>query len=348
MTRTISASATAARAIALVEALQSRFRHALEDLARAHADVTPFASIEWLRDDGRHGGGLRYVKPHGPVFNRAAINLSHVHYDDDPQRKLGSASALSTIIHPRHPRAPSVHIHISWTERKDGSGYWRMMADLNPAISLAADTERFTAALRAVAPAQLDEATAQGDRYFFIPALERHRGAVHFYLEGYASDDSDADTRLAQRFGEAITDRYVELLGARLGSASEPTPDEIDAQLAYHSVYLFQVLTLDRGTTSGILVHDQNDVGIMGSLPSFVDRELLASWRARVPAQQVPLLEGIVAALPNTGDAPCPVSDATRGELAKVLRHFYRVHPEALELQARGNILPPTVANHRR
>lgn len=346
VTRTLSASETAARALALVEALQLRFRAALEALARAQGQPAPFAPIEWLRDAGRHGGGLRYVQAHGPLFNRAAINLSHVHYDDEPTRPLGSASALSTIIHPRHPRAPSVHIHISWTERKDGGGYWRMMADLNPALPDEAQRERFAAAMREVAPELYEAAAAQGDRYFFIPALERHRGVTHFYLEGYASEDLEADAALARRFGEAVTDTYVELLGEALAGAEAPSQAELDAQLAYHSVYLLQVLTLDRGTTSGILVHDQNDVGIMGSLPSFVDRKLLSGWVERVPAGQRALLAGIVDALPESGEQPCPVSDATRGELAKVLRRFYRAHPEALELQARGDVLPPTVANH--
>ena len=37
----------------------------------------------------------------------------------------------------------------------------------------------------------------------------------------------------------------------------------------------FGVLILNRCTTSGLLVHDQNDVGIIGSLPSHVNRLLL-------------------------------------------------------------------------
>jgi len=345
MTRTRSNSPQAAAAIALVEALQQRFRAQLEALAARRVPGHPgFAAIEWLRDEGRHGGGLRYAHGYGPVFNRAAINVSHVHYDDDPGRKLGSASALSTIIHPRDPRAPSVHIHISWTERKDGTGYWRLMADLNPALAVAADTERFEAAMREVAPGHYDEAREQGDAYFFIPALDRHRGVTHFYLEGFASGALEADRELAQRFGEAVIDRYVELLDAAL-DAAEPASDEARAaQLAYHTVYLFQVLTLDRGTTSGLLVHDQNDLGIMGSLPSFVDRELLASWVERVPAGQRALVEALVAALPEA--RPAPVDDGARAAFARALRAHYRAHPEALELQARGRILPPTLSNH--
>ena len=169
---------------------------------------------------------------------------------------------------------------------------------------------------------------------------------THFYLEGHASGDAEADRGLAQRFGEAVLDRYVELFDEALTKAAgEPSEAERAAQLAYHTTYLFQVLTLDRGTTSGILVHDQNDVGIMGSLPSFVDRAVLATWAERVPDAQRPLVGALVAALPD--QSPTPVDDGTRAKLASTLRGFYRAHPEALELQARGKILPPTLSNHR-
>jgi coproporphyrinogen III oxidase len=36
------------------------------------------------------------------VFDRASVNVSQVHYADEPTRKLASATALSTIIHPAH------------------------------------------------------------------------------------------------------------------------------------------------------------------------------------------------------------------------------------------------------
>ncbi|MEM9489700.1 MAG: coproporphyrinogen III oxidase, partial [Myxococcota bacterium] len=286
----------------------------------------------------------RYVTGDSAVFNRASVNVSQVHYDDNPHKRLSSATALSTIIHPQSPRGPSVHIHISWTEMRDGNGYWRMMADLNPSIPDDADAEAFAAALRQAAPADYQRASEQGDRYFYIPALERHRGVTHFYLEGYRSDDGDADYALAETVGAAAIDRYVDILGAALGRPGAPSADDRARQLAYHTLYLFQVLTLDRGTTSGLLVHNQNDVGILGSLPSHIDRALLASWQGRLPAPQDQLLGAIVVALPDS--APCPVSNEVKAALAQVVRAHYTAHPEALSMQASGDIIPPTVANH--
>ncbi len=346
MSLTLASSPGAARALALVQSLRAGFAAALEEVAAAHGAPARFTEVSWLRDDGRHGGGSRFACGDTAVFDRASINVSQVHYDDDPARALSSATALSTIIHPRDPHAPSVHIHISWTELRAGRAYWRIMADLNPAIPHAGDTATFAAALRAPAPADDDRAHAQGDRYFWIPALGRHRGVTHFYLEDHATADPAADEALARAVGEAATLTYARILADALARQAPVTAADRAAQLAYHTLYFFQVLTLDRGTTSGLLIHDQNDVGILGSLPSHVDRALLRSWRARMPAPQDALVDALVAALPDA--APAPVDEPTKVALAAAVRAHYRQHPSALDLQATGGIAVPTVANHAR
>ncbi len=331
---TFSSSLRAQAAFSLIQALQTQLLRRLND----GADPGRFEPFSWQRDDGRHGGGTRLTYVGGERFNRASLNVSHVHYDDRPERPLGSASALSSIVHPAHPRAPSLHLHISWTEMKVGGGYWRLMADLNPSMPDDADTSRFLAALKAASGAHLDEGIAQGDRYFGIPALGRHRGVAHFYLEQFRAEGDE----LPRRFGEVMIDAYGDILRDKLATAKPASPEEAAAQRAYHTVYLFQVLTLDRGTTSGLLVHDQNDLGILGSLPAVVDRALLASWEPAMPKPQNELLRSLVAALPASG----AVGDAEKLAFCRILREHYARHPHALDLQARGHTLPPTVANH--
>ena len=340
MQRTHAAEPRAGRALELVEALQARFAGRLGAVPGAKT----YLPVGWVRDEGRHGGGERLQAPACEAFNRASVNVSQVHYDDVPDRRLSSATALSTIVHPSNPQAPSVHIHISWTSMRSGKAYWRLMADLNPSIANDADRDAYDAVLRDAAGSLYDEAKANADRYFFIPALERHRGVSHVYLEGYDSGDFEADLALAQRFGETVTDGYVDLLEPAL--ARPYGEADLDAQRAYHTVYLFQVLTLDRGTTSGLLIHDQNDVGTLGSLPSVVDATLLRSWADRVPEIQVPLVHGLADAL---GDEPkATVDEARKRSLAQVVREHYRANPDALDKQATGPIIPTTVANHGR
>ncbi|HRC56165.1 MAG TPA: coproporphyrinogen III oxidase [Kofleriaceae bacterium] len=344
--RTLPSSATARAATALVEALQQRFVAGLEAAAAAAGMPARLAPVEWLRDDGRHGGGVRWGTADSAMFGRASINVSTVHYDDLPDRKLASASALSSIVHPADPRRPSMHLHVSWTEMRDGSGYWRVMADLNPALPDHADRQRFIAALREAAPEQYDAAAEQGDRYFFIPALGRHRGVTHFYLEAYTTGDWDRDAALARRVEEAAISTYCSLLQRPLAGVASAA--ERAAQLAYHTVYLFQVLTLDRGTTSGLMVHDQNDEGIMGSLPPSIDPVLLASWAKLVPPPQGELVDRLVAVLAGTpASSGVTVDAAAKHALAKAVREHYRLHPRALDLQASGDVVPPTVSNHQ-
>lgn len=336
-------SERAQRALALVQDLQGRLIRRLEAAALSLGRQEAFEPVQWLRDEGVHGGGERWVIGDTRTYNRASANVSAVHYDDLPDKKLGSATALSCIVHPANPHAPSMHMHMSWTEMKDGSGTWRLMVDLNPSIPNNRHTAAFTQMLRTAIPDHYEEGTDQGNTYFHIPALDRHRGVTHFYLEGFTSGDWEADARLVRHLTDTVIDTYGSLV--ENGSRVNVTPIQRRQQLAYHTLYLFQVLTLDRGTTSGLLVHDQNDAGVMGSLPAAVDRALLASWAEKVPEVQKSLVAALVQALPDKN--PSPVTHDVKLRLAAAVRAHYLAHPEALALQARGHTLPPTVANHR-
>ena len=338
-------SPEAERAYHLVTGLQHALVDALSKVSQSLGDGGGFKPVEWLRENGRHGGGVRFMAADQKLFNRASVNVSQIHYDDLPEKALGSATAISTIIHPLNPHAPSMHMHISWTEMKNGSGYWRMMADLNPSIPLESATLEFSNCLKSAAPNQYAEGAAQGDRYFNIPALGRHRGVSHFYLENYHTDDSQADFELANSIGNAVIQCYSQLLSTAIEQNPNPSSEDFQQQLSYHTLYMFQVLTLDRGTTSGLLVHNQNDIGILGSLPSHIDRDLLASWKQKLESPQDQLLEAILAPLPEL--SPCPIGDEIKQALAEGIRAHYQAHPQALDMQASGNVIPPTVENHR-
>jgi len=344
MKRTQAASPQAKKAQNLVSDLQNRFVTGLESVSQDLGISQKFAPVEWGRDKGIHGGGIRFETADGDMISRGSVNVSQVHYDDNPDKKLGSATAISTIIHPNNPLSPSVHIHISWTEMKDGSGYWRMMADLNPSNNDIKDKKQFLNALQKAAPEQFLEATQQGDAYFFIPVLSRHRGIAHFYLESFNTGDNEADYKLAKEVGETAIDTYIDILNRSLQD-KEITAENKGKQLAYHTLYFFQVLTLDRGTTTGLLIHNQNDIGIMGSLPAHVDRDLLQSWVARMAEPQDKLLQKLIDVLPAS--SPALVDAKAKQKLAEVVRRHYQQYPEAIAMQASGDSIPSTVKNHR-
>jgi len=338
-------SARAKEAYGLVEELQEYFVSKLNDVSHALGEDKACEAVEWLRDEGRHGGGVRYETRDSTIFNRGSVNISQVHYDDDESKKLSSATAISTIIHPENPHAPSMHMHISWTQMRDGSGYWRLMGDLNPSLKNDVFKRDFDMALEKVTDALYDEGVAQAERYFYIPVLGRTRGVSHFYLEGYNTGDFESDIAFARKFGKAVIDAYIGITLQALQYYRTFTAEEKAAQLDYHTLYLFQVLTLDRGTTSGLLVHDQNDVGIMGSIPAHVNRPLLYSWLEKMPKPQDRLLLSLIEALPE-GDRVL-VDERVKKRLANAVREHYKKFPEAISMQASGKIIPPTVDNHK-
>ena len=336
-------SQDAVDAYTLVRGLQKRFADKLSNLSKEIGENKPFEEVTWFRDAGLHGGGSRFEARDDLLFNTASVNVSQVHYNEQPNRNLQSATAISTIIHPRNPNVPSIHIHISYTQVKDKPSYWRIMADLNPSIENKEDKDVFEKALEDLGGDTYIEGSQQGDKYFNIPALQRTRGVSHFYLENYQTADTENDYNFANSFGEGIIDTYVDIISKAFQTRNTISEDERKQQLEYHTLYLFQVLTLDRGTTSGLMIHNQNDVGIMGSLPSLVNRELLRSWSTKVAASQDKLVHALADAIGEDG----AVDVLTKMKLAQAVRDHYETYPQALSMQASGNTIPSTVENHK-
>lgn len=336
-------SQDAIKAYQLVSILQKRFVDKLDFLSSTLGENKNFEKVVWFRDNGIHGGGNRFEARDNVLFNTASVNVSQVHYDEDETKSLQSATAISTIIHPKNPNVPSIHIHISLTCLRDGSSYWRVMADLNPSLQNDEDKEVFNNSLKELSNETYEEGIKQGDKYFFIPALNKHRGVCHFYLENYKTQNESDDFLFAQNFGEGIIDTYINIIENAFKTRTKFSVQDIKKQLDYHTLYLFQVLTLDRGTTSGLLVHNQNDIGIMGSLPSFVNKSLLKSWIQKVEKPQDELVNALVEAIKDDG----MINASIKEKLASRVREHYKNHPQALKYQASGNTIPNTVNNHK-
>jgi coproporphyrinogen III oxidase len=142
-----------------------------------------------------------------------------------------------------------------------------------------------------------------------------------------------------------VIDTYTKIISNAIQQRQAIDDESRTKQLAYHSLYLLQVLTLDRGTTSGLLIHNQNDVGIMGSLPSHVNARLLQSWCGKLNGIQNDLLQAIVDTL-GEGERVL-VDEKMKLLLANVVRQHYQMNPDAIALQASGETIPTTVNNHR-
>lgn len=340
----LSKSENANNAYETVCDLQSLFASELCGQGIAN-DPHAFQRVEWLRNQGQYGGGHRLTAIEDSVFNRASINVSQVQYESDPDKKLNSATALSTIIHFANPHAPSIHMHISWTEFKDRSGYWRVMADLNPSIEYEEDKIKFLDTLQSLSGSNFQYGTDQGNKYFYIPPLNRHRGVAHFYLEGFHSGDFAADDEFCLKFGTGVIQTYAAIVKKALKNRTDITSTDRQKQIDYHTLYFYQVLTLDRGTIAGLLVHNENDLGILASLPKYVNASLLKSWQDKMEELPAELLGRILKTLPKGNSSL--VEDKIKISICDVIRNFYKKHPEAMNHLAKGDLLPESNSQHQ-
>jgi coproporphyrinogen III oxidase len=81
----------------------------------------------------------------------------------------------------------------------------------------------------------------------------------------------------------------------------------------------------------------------MGSLPSFINKNLLKSWQEKVEKPQDELVSELVEAIKDDG----MINASTKEKLASRIREHYKKHPQALKYQATGNTIPNTVNNHK-
>ena len=336
---TISIHEDSQKAYDIVKKLQNLFVTKLNKISILN-DNKEASEIKWLRNKGLNGGGNRFVFKDCSFFNTASINVSHIQYENDENKKLQSVSALSTIIHPNNPKNPSIHMHISYSKLKDEKASFRIMADLNPSIFKDKNEELFTKALKVLAKDTFDEGKTQGDKYFYIPALKTHRGCSHFYLENYFTNDLEKDFDFAYKFGEEIINTYISMLLVHNKSTNK---DDLQKQLDYHTLYFYQVLCLDAGTVSGLLVHNENDLGILASLPTKINIKLLDSWLILQKNTQDILLENICECIKEDGI----INDDIKIKIANIIREFYKKYPEAVSFLASSFKKTSVISNHK-
>ena len=325
----------------LVEHIQSYFVKELNSLCD---NDNNFQEKTWNKDNPKEGGGQRFESINEKIFNRASVNVSSVHYNDSDNKKILSADAISSIIHPVSPFAPSIHIHFSYTQNKNKTGYFRLMADLNPSIKNNDFKDDFTKMLKDNTSKYYGFGSSSGNKYFYIPELNRTRGVKHFYLENFNGDSFEGDLAYTKKLALASIDCYINIIKKVLSENKPFNEKEIQEQINYHTLYFFQVLTLDKGTTVGLLIHNKNDIGIMGSIPSHINKTLLKSWVHKMPAPQDELLNNLIDCLENKDIALIDV--ATKEKLANTIRKHYIKYPEAIRLQASGYDVVNTIDNH--
>jgi coproporphyrinogen III oxidase len=267
----------AATATAYFRDLQARLCAAFETFE----PQSRFTARAWSRPPEHRlkgGGESRLLR--GAVFEKAGLNVSHVHGVLAPEARAQVAGAqesqghftacgISLVTHMRNPYVPTVHLNLRYLNTS--RAWFGGGADLTPTFPIAEDTAAFHAALRAACDAYrggaYDEFKAWCDRYFFLPHRNEPRGVGGIFFDDLASGDPERDFDFVRGVGEALLKIYPQIVASRKDTPYDEAARE--QQLLKRGRYVEFNLVYDRGTRFGFSTDADPDAYLM-SLPPLV------------------------------------------------------------------------------
>jgi len=277
------------QARAWFEELRDRLCREVEILEReAPAELFPqppatFVLKPWKRTSGE-GGGTGGFLSNGRLFEKAAVHTSSANGQLTPEiaRTLPGgdkqldylSTSISLIIHPRSPRAPTVHMNTRFLATSQG--WFGGGADLTPMLpeqrsQQAADAAEFHQAMQracdASDPAYYPKFKAWADDYFFLPHRNATRGVGGIFYDHLDTGDFAKDFAFTRDVGLALLEVYPNIVRRRM---HEPwTAEERRQQLACRSLYAEFNLLYDRGTMFGLRTGGNVET-ILSSMPPMV------------------------------------------------------------------------------
>ena len=250
------------------------FLHELQDSICAALEVVDggcFREDTWERPGG--GGGSSRVLSDGAVLEKAGVNFSEVHGElegsfsgDLPGE--GSdfyATGISLVLHPRNPKAPTVHANLRYIEKGD-KNWFGGGADLTPYYLYEEDAVHFHQAWKDACDPHGEDLypryKKECDEYFHLPHRAEGRGIGGIFFDYVDADDSSA--AMWEALGRTFVGAYVPIIERRKNEAYSES--ERLHQLQRRGRYVEFNLVYDRGTTFGLKTSGRIESVLM-SLP---------------------------------------------------------------------------------
>jgi coproporphyrinogen III oxidase len=240
-----------------------------------------FRQAPWSRPE--LGRGTARVLERGRVFERAGVNVSHVHGDRVPDAvaeahsgtrgKPFVATGISMVLHPVNPYVPSFHANFRYFEVGHGAESWWFGggADLTPAYGFGEDAVHFHTTLKECCdrydPQWYPAWKATCDGYFYLPHRGEMRGVGGIFFDALSSAESVPWQRALDFVGDAVgtlTQAYLPIVRRR--SATPYGERQRRWQLLRRGRYAEFNLLYDRGTRFGLQTRG-NTEAILMSLP---------------------------------------------------------------------------------
>lgn len=262
------------------------------------ADVT---KDNWRRDKGSYG--QTWVVESGAVFEKAAVNFSHVSGDTLPPAALDAlqlppgafrASGVSIIIHPDNPFVPTTHMNVRFflmqpqagpTKWWFGGGY-----DLTPYYGFEQDCMDWHRTAKAACDpfdaTLYDEWKAACDRYFFLNHRNEARGIGGLFFDHFNRFEWDKSFALTQSVADSFIPAYFPIVDKRY---SHPFGEKEKAFQRYRrGRYVEFNLVYDRGTLFGLQFGGRTE-SILCSMPPQVAWHY--DWQPHVDSREAELYE---------------------------------------------------------
>jgi len=250
------------------------FLHELQDSICAALEVVDggcFREDTWERPGG--GGGSSRVLSDGAVLEKAGVNFSEVHGElegsfsgDLPGE--GSdfyATGISLVLHPRNPKAPTVHANLRYIEKGD-KNWFGGGADLTPYYLYEEDAVHFHQAWKDACDPHGEDLypryKKECDEYFHLPHRAEGRGIGGIFFDYVDADDRSA--AMWEDLGRTFAGAYVPIIERRKNEAYSES--ERLHQLQRRGRYVEFNLVYDRGTTFGLKTSGRIESVLM-SLP---------------------------------------------------------------------------------
>ncbi|MCP4474754.1 MAG: oxygen-dependent coproporphyrinogen oxidase [Gammaproteobacteria bacterium] len=293
-------------AIAVVE---DYFLQLQQQIAAAIMAKDPRANLtkdNWRKEQS--GYGQTWVVEAGAVFEKAAVNFSHVSGEALPAAALEAmqvpqgafrAMGVSLIIHPDSPFVPTTHMNVRFFLMQPtageviwwfGGGY-----DLTPYYGFEQDCIHWhktaKSACTPFAEKLYDELKAECDRYFFLHHRNEARGIGGLFFDHFNRFDFDKSFAFTRSVGDTFIPAYMPIVEQR---CHQPFGEKEKMFQCYRrGRYVEFNLVYDRGTLFGLQFGGRIE-SILCSMPPQVNWHY--NWQPQPGGREAELYEKFLPA----------------------------------------------------
>jgi len=218
----------------------------------------------------------------GPHIEKAAVQFTHSKGASLPPAATErnpalaghgfQAAAISMIVHPRNPYAPTTHMNLRFfmVEADEPVWYFGGGFDLTPYYGFEEDCVHWHREARAATGEHYPRMKAACDEYFYLHHRQECRGIGGVFFDDWTEGGFEAAFGLTRAVGDHFLPAYQPVFERRL--AMDYGERERDWQLYRRGRYAEFNLAIDRGTKYGIQSGRRIE-SVLASLPP------LCTWK---------------------------------------------------------------------